>query len=242
MLSSTVLTQIQTLGVPVWIGAFIVVLAPVLRWFLGPSMDNFHRWRESKHRDREYLLKIADQSENDLEASWVRESLLQEAFRQRHGLLVEREERLVYSNLMRRYSPSIKWRHIRGISTLARRSKDGSSIEFHMPLRERRWRYIAAAAGAAFYLFGSFLLLGGLLSAMHGSWAEVALGLPIAVMGAVTTRVSLFAMQSYDAIGRTIRGKKSEEFMLISIPEPGKSESDRLTPKNSVEAVPRRRA
>lgn len=241
MLSSPVLAQIQTLGIPVGIGALVVVLAPVLRWFLGPPMDSFHRWRESKHRDREYFLKIADQSENDLEASWVRESLLQEAFRQRHGLLVEREERLVYSSLMRRYSPSIKWRHIRGISTLARRSEDGTGIELHMPSHERRWRYIAATAGTVFYLFGSFLLLEGLLSAMHGSWAGIVVGLPIAVMGAVTTRVSLFAMQSYDAIGRTIRGKEREEFMLIPIPEPG-SQRDRLTQKVPLEATPRRRA
>ncbi len=69
MLSSTVLNQIQTLGIPVGIGTVIVVLATIVRWFFGPPMDSFHRWRESKHRDREYLLKIADHSEDDLEAS-----------------------------------------------------------------------------------------------------------------------------------------------------------------------------
>ncbi len=241
MLSSTVLTQIQALGVPVWIGAFILALAPVLRLFLVPSMDNFHRWRESKHRDREYLLKIADQSENDLETSWVRESLLQEAFRQRHGLLVEREERLVYASLMRRYSPSIKWRHIRGISTLARRGKDGSSIEFRMPLRERRWRYTAAATGMIFYLFGSLLWLEGLLPAMHGSWAGVVLGLLVAALGAFTTRVSLFALRSYDAIGKVIQPNERSEFLLIPIPEAEKPEPSSVKPA-PIDAVPRRRA
>ena len=241
MLSSTVLNQIQTLGIPVGIGTVIVVLATIVRWFFGPPMDSFHRWRESKHRDREYLLKIADHSEDDLEASWVKESTLQEAFRGRYGLLVGREERRAYFNLMRCYSPSIKWRHIRGISTLARRSMDGAGIEFHMPKRERRWRYAAAATGMIFYLFGSVLWVEGLLSAMHGSWAGIVLGVPVAVMGAFTTRVSQFPLQSYDAVGKVIQPNERNEFLLIPIPEAKKPEPSSLKPA-PIDAIPRHRA
>lgn len=92
-----------------------------------------------------------------------------------------------------------------------------------------------------FYLFGSVLWVEGLLSAMHGSWAGIVLGVPVAVMGAFTTRVSLFPLQSYDAVGKVIQPNERNEFLLIPIPEAKKPEPSSLKPA-PIDAIPRHRA
>jgi len=219
MFISTVITHLQSLGIPLWLAALAGLLFPVVRWFFGPPMDNFHRWRESKLRDREFLLKIASHPDDDLEAGWINEDELRNAFHQRHGVQAGPEERRAYSSLVRRYSPSVRWRHIRGIGSLARRSADGASIELRMPVWQRRLRYGAAIAGTVVYLAGSALWVDGLLHAAHGSWAEIIVGAPLAVVGAVATRSFLFPLQSYDVATEAIYGKSQQDVLLIPIPE-----------------------
>ncbi|AWH26778.1 hypothetical protein [Stenotrophomonas sp. YAU14D1_LEIMI4_1] len=216
---SLIPTHLQMLGIPLWPAILATLLCMAVGWFFRSPMDNFHRWRESKLRDREFLLKVANQSDDALEAARINEDELQSAFLQRHGIQAGAEERRTYSNLVRRYSPSIKWRHIRGISSLARRSADGNHIELHMPVWQRRFRYGTAIAGIALYLTGSFLWLGGLVQAVHGSWAGIIVGAPLAIVAAVTTRASLFPLQSYNVVAGAIHGEYRTEVLRIAIPE-----------------------
>lgn len=220
MSSSAVMTQLEALGVPLAFAVLVALLLPVVRWFFGPPMDSFHRWRESKHRDREHLLKIADHRSDDPEADWIREDELQSAFKRRHGIQAGPEERRAYSSLLRRCSPSVKWRHIRGISSLASRSRDGVSIELRMPRWQRRLRYGAALAGTSVYLLGCALWVQGLIPAMHGVWLDVIVGVALAIVGAIATRTFLFPVQSYDVVAKAICGKERPDILPIPIPEP----------------------
>lgn len=228
MFISTVVTHLQALGVPLQLAVAATLLFLFVGWLFKSPMDNFHRWRESKLRDREFLLKIASHPDDDLEAAWINETELQNAFHRQYGIQAGAEERRTYSSLVRRYSPSVTWRHIRGISSLARRSADGVNIELRMPGWERRLRYCASTVGISVYVAGSTLWLDGLQQAVHGSWAEIIVGVPMAMVAAVATRAFLFPLLSYKVIAEAIHGNSELEVVLIPIPE--RIKAKRVTP------------
>ncbi|MEN5291678.1 hypothetical protein [Stenotrophomonas lactitubi] len=218
MLNGFLPNQLENLGVPIGVVVVGLLLIHALRWSVGSPTETFHRWRESKQRAREFLLKLSDHASGDVEARWIKDLALQEEFRRHHGMILSRTERLAYLNLLYQHAPTIKWRHIKGISQLAHRSSDGDHIELRLPKWERIARTFIGTIGLLLYLFGSALWLLGLPDLLRGAFPEIVAGVLFAILGAVTTRWMIFPVQSYREIAKAC-GEKDVP-VSISLPVP----------------------